>query len=199
MLTCYGIPVARYQSAGTVEQCLAAAEEIGYPVVLKVDAEAVIHKTDSGGVVLDIRDRDSLRRHAEELASRFAEDSPRFLVQEQLSKGHEVIVGANAVEGLGHAVMFGLGGVYVEVLRDVSFKITPVTEHEAREMLESLQTYPLLTGVRGQAGVDLAALVEIIQRVSLMLIENPEIRELDVNPLFASEHGVRAADVRVLF
>jgi acyl-CoA synthetase (NDP forming) len=198
LLTCYGIPVARYQPAGTVEQCLAAAEEIGYPVVLKVDAEAIIHKTDSGGVVLDIRDRDSLRRHAEELASRFAEASPRFLMQEQLPGGHEVIVGANAVEGLGHVVMFGLGGVYVEVLRDVSFKITPVTEHEAREMIESLQAYPLLTGARGQAGVNLAALVEVIQRVSQMLVENPEIRELDINPVFASQDGVRAADVRIL-
>ncbi|MGB2985409.1 MAG: acetate--CoA ligase family protein [Phycisphaerae bacterium] len=197
LLSCYGIPVARCQSVGSVDECLAAANGIGYPVVLKVDAEAVVHKTESGGVVLDIRDPDSLREHAERLAARFAEASPRFLVQEQLKEGQEVIVGAKAVDGLGHVVMFGLGGIYVEVLKDVSFKITPVTKREAWEMIESLLAYPLLTGVRGQAGVDLAALAEIIQRVSQMLVDNPEIRELDINPIFTFQHGAKAADVRV--
>jgi acyl-CoA synthetase (NDP forming) len=209
LLTCYGIPVARYASAANVEECLAAADKIGYPVVLKIDAEAVVHKTESGGVVLDIRDRDSLREQAERLTARFAEASPRpafdgrpacrrFLVQEQLAEGREVIIGAKAVEGLGHVVMFGLGGIYVEVFQDASFKITPVTRREARQMIESIQAYPLLAGVRGQAAVDLAALAEIIQRVSQMLAENPEIRELDINPVFASQHGAIAADVRVM-
>ncbi len=198
LLTCYGIPVAQYTSANNAEECLAAAAEIGYPVVLKVDAETVVHKTESGGVVLGIGDRDALREQAEQLAARFADASPRLLVQEQVPEGREVIVGAKAVEGLGHVVMFGLGGIYVEVLKDVSFKITPVTEREAQEMIESLQTYPLLTGVRGQAGVDLEALIEVIQRVSQMLVDNAEIRELDINPLFAFQNGAKAADVRVM-
>jgi acyl-CoA synthetase (NDP forming) len=206
LLACYKIPVARYAIAGNVDECLAAAEKTGYPVVLKVDAEAIVHKTESGGVVLDIRDRDTLRKRAERLVARFAEASPRLLVQEQLPGGtgvppvvvREVIVGAKAVEGLGHVIMFGLGGIYVEVLKDVSFRITPVTEREAREMIESLQIYPLLRGVRGQAGVDPEALIGIIQRVSQLLVDNPEIRELDINPLFAFQHGARAADVRVM-
>ena len=198
LLTCYGIPVARYESAGNVDDCLAAADEIGYPVVLKVDAPTVVHKTDRGGVVLAIGDREALRAQAEELAARFAEASPWFLVQEQLPAGCEVIVGAKAAEGLGHVVMFGLGGIYVEVLKDVSFALTPVTEYEAGQMIESLKARPLLTGIRGQAGTDIAALSEIIQRVSYMLVQNPEIRELDINPAFAFEHGVRAADVRVM-
>ena len=198
LLTCYGIAVARCRSAGSVDECLAAADDVGYPVVLKVDAETIVHKTESGGVVLDVHDRDSLREHAEHLAARFAEASPRFLVQEQLCEGREVIVGAKAVEGLGHVVMFGLGGIYVEVLKDVSFRITPLTGREAREMIESLRAYPLLTGVRGQAGVDTAALADTLQRVSQMLVENPEIRELDINPIFAFQRGAKAADVRVL-
>jgi acetyltransferase len=167
-------------------------------VVLKIDAEDVLHKTESGGVVLDIADRDSLRQHAERLSARFADMSPRFLVQEQLEGGHEVIVGAKAAPGLGHVVMFGLGGIYVEVLEDVSFKVTPVTQSEARDMIESLRARKILTGVRGQAGVDLQALQETIQRVSLMLVDNPQIRELDINPFFAFEQGVKAGDVRVL-
>jgi acetyltransferase len=198
LLSCYGIPAARSASAASVDECLAVADQIGYPVVLKVDAETVIHKTESGGVVLDIRAPDALRQHAEQLATRFAQASRRFLVQQHLLGGHEVIVGAQAAERLGHVVMFGLGGIYVEVLKDVSFRITPVAEREAREMIESLQAYPLLAGVRGQRGVDLAALTEIIQRVSHMLTDNPEIRELDINPIFAFEDGAKAADVRVL-
>ena len=198
LLTCYRIPVASYRLTGNVEECLTAADQIGYPVVLKVDAETILHKSDAGAVVLDTRDRDALRAQAEHLAHRFAEDSPSFLVQQQLSAGQEVIVGAKAAEGLGHVVMFGLGGIYVEVLQDVSFKIAPVTKGEAREMIESLRAYPLLTGVRGQAGVDTAALAEIIQRVSQMLTDNPDIRELDINPVFAFERGAKAADVRVM-
>ena len=111
--------------------------------------------------------------------------------------GIEVIIGAKAVPGLGHIVMFGLGGIYVEVLKDAGFKLTPVTQHEAREMIESIKAYSVLSGVRGQTGTDLDALVEMIQRVSQMLTENPEIRELDINPAFASARGIKAADVRV--
>jgi len=199
LLSCYRIAAATCESASDVDACLEAGDKIGYPVVLKVDAESVVHKTDAGGVILNIRDRDSLKEHAEQMADRFSKDSPRFLVQQQLSGGHEVIVGAQAVEGLGHVLMFGLGGVFVEVLKDVSFKVTPVSRHEAREMIESLRSFKLLTGVRGQKSVDLAALEETIQRVSQMLVENPEIRELDINPVFASPEGARAADVRVMF
>ncbi len=198
LLGCYGIPVAGYRLAGNVEECLTAADEIGYPVALKVDAVGVVHKTESGGVVLDVTDREALREQARQMAARFADASPKFLVQEQLHEGREVIVGAKAVEGLGHVVMFGLGGIFVEVLKDVSFAITPLTGREAREMIESLQTYPLLSGARGQAGVNTAALAETIQRVSQMLVDNPEVRELDINPVFASPHGAKAADVRVL-
>jgi acetyltransferase len=107
-------------------------------------------------------------------------------------------VGAKAVQGLGHLVMFGLGGIYVETLKDVSFGIVPVTQHEARQLIESLTGSALLTGVRGQSGSDVPALIEIIQRVSQLLADNPGIRELDINPVFAFELGARAADVRVM-
>jgi acetyltransferase len=198
LLTCYGVPVAAYALAGDVGECLRAADELGYPVVLKVVAESIIHKTESDGVVLDIRDAEALRQQAEEMAARFANASPRYLLQRQIGEGREVIVGAKAMEQLGHLVMFGLGGIYVEVLKDVSFRIAPVNEREARQMIEALQTYPLLSGVRGQAGVDTAALVEIIQRVSQLVTDNPDIRELDINPLIALQQGAVAVDVRVL-
>ena len=108
------------------------------------------------------------------------------------------IVGAKAAAGLGHVVMFGLGGIYVEVLRDVSFKITPVTAAEADEMIGSLRAAELLTGARGRPGADTAALRDIIQRVSQLLTDNPVIRELDINPVFAHARGATAVDVRVM-
>jgi acetyltransferase len=198
LLTCYGIPAAEYRSAGNIDECLAAAEDIGYPVVLKVDAETIVHKSDRGGVILDIREPDALGAGARQLAATFAEASPHFLVQRQVAEGREVILGAKKMEGLGHIIMFGLGGIYVEVLKDVSFKIAPVSEYEAREMIQSLQGRQLLTGARGRTASDVTALVRIIQRVSQMLEENPEIRELDINPILALPRGARAVDVRVL-
>ncbi len=199
LLACYGIPAAPCKAAINVDECLAAADEIGYPVVLKVDAETIVHKTDAGGVVLDLRDGNALRREAERMARQFADASPRFLVQKQLTDdGIEVIVGAKAAEGLGHIIMFGLGGIYVEVLKDVSFKLAPVTASEAAEMIDSLQASALFRGIRGRPGVDTAALAEIIQRVSQMLADNPAIRELDINPIFAFPSGAKAADVRVM-
>ncbi len=198
LLTCYGIPVAECRCVGTIDECITAADEIGYPVVLKVDVEQILHKTDSGGVVLDIQDNETLRTRATEMADRFTDSSPGFLVQKQLSGGHEVIVGAKAAEGLGHVVMFGLGGIFVEVLEDVSFRLTPVAPREAAQMVESLRAHKLLAGVRGQAGVDQTAIVAIIQRVSRMLLDSPQIRELDINPIFALPDGAIAADVRVM-
>lgn len=198
LLACYRIPFPRYGTADSLADCLKVAGQIGYPVVLKLEADEVLHKTERAAVALNIPDPPSLREHAEHMAARFAEMSPRFLVQEQVCGGREVIIGAVAAEGLGHVLMFGLGGIYVELVNDASFKLAPVTQREAREMIESLRGRALLTGARGQAGVDIGALTEMLLRVSQMLQENPEIRELDINPLFALHQGVRAADVRVL-
>ncbi|MFH1416777.1 MAG: acetate--CoA ligase family protein [Planctomycetota bacterium] len=198
LLACYGIPIAARRIVSSVDECLAAAEEIGYPVALKVEAATVVHKTDAGGVMLDIKDGDALRRAAVEMMERFAGASPRLLVQRYQSGGIEVIVGAKAVKGLGHILMFGLGGIFVEVLEDVAFRLAPVTSREAAEMIDSLKATRLLKGIRGLPGADIECLSEIIQRVSQMVAENPGIRELDINPIFAFEDGAEAVDVRVM-
>jgi acetyltransferase len=198
LLTCYAIPVARYRLAGNPAACLAAADELGYPVAVKVDALSIVHKTECAAVVLDIRDSAALRAHAERLFARFAAAAPRLLVQEHVPDGREVIVGAKEVPGLGHALLFGLGGIYVEVLKDVSVKLAPLSAGEAREMIESLRAYCVLAGARNQPGVDLPALVDILLRVSQTLIEQPAIRELDINPILAFPTGAKAVDVRVV-
>ncbi len=197
LLHCYGLPVASFRMADNADECLAAADAVGYPVVLKVDAESIVHKTESGGVITNIANRDALRRHVAALGDRFAQVSPRFLVQRHLPPGREVIVGAKQVAGLGPVIMFGLGGIYVQVLGDVSFQVTPVTQREARRMIEAVHAFPLLVGARGEPSVDIEALVQIIQRVSQMLADLPEIDELDLNPVFAFPEGAIAADVRV--
>ncbi|PIP35968.1 MAG: CoA-binding protein, partial [Desulfobacterales bacterium CG23_combo_of_CG06-09_8_20_14_all_52_9] len=131
------------------------------------------------------------------MQNRLKEKDLRFFIQKYLSKGLEVIVGARAEEGLGHIVMFGLGGIYVEVMKDVVFNLTPVTSVEAEEMLSSIKGKALLTGVRGQKGIDRKALGTLILRVSRMVSDLPEILEMDLNPVIAYEDGVFVADARI--
>ncbi len=198
VLDAYHIPAAPWRVAATAEEAVGAAAEIGFPVVVKADAEAIVHKSDVGGVVVDLRDNDSLHRALEGMKTRLGAKGLRFLIQKYIPGGTEIIIGAKAEEGLGHLVMFGVGGIYVEVLRDVAFKLSPVTTVEAREMISSLQAAPLLKGVRGGKGVHLDGIVEIIQRVSQLVTECPAIQELDLNPIIAHADRVTVVDARIL-
>jgi acetyltransferase len=179
-------------------EAVAAAESMGFPVVVKVDSEAIDHKSDRGGVAVNLSDAAAVRSAVEEMQSRLGEFGKlRFLVQKFLSGGRELILGARAERKLGHLLMFGLGGIYVEILKDVVFKITPVTGVEAREMLASIRTRALLDGVRGGKGVDKDGIVNLIQRLSLLLTDLPMIQEMDLNPVMAFERHVTAVDGRV--
>ena len=133
----------------------------------------------------------------EEMEKKFEVEDLRFFLQKYLPEGKEVIVGAKAEKGLGHLVMFGIGGIYVEILKDVVFKIAPVTTVEAREMLSSLKMTPLLRGVRGERGVDEEGIIEIIQRLSQLVTELPMIQEMDLNPVIAYEDRAFVVDARV--
>ena len=194
----YGIPVADWRLADGINTAIEAADAIGYPVVFKADAPSVIHKNDMGGVALNLTDADALRRAAEDMQKRITDADLRFFVQKYAPRGLETIMGAKAEEGLGHAVMFGLGGIYVEILKDVVFRLTPVTSAEAREMVTSIKGADLLQGVRGQKGVDQDALIELIQRLSQLLTDLPAIQELDLNPVMVSEEGAVVVDARIL-
>jgi acetyltransferase len=193
----YGIPVAGWRVVEAAD-AVAAAETIGYPVVVKVDCEEIDHKSDRGGVAINLKDAAAVRAAVEDMQSRLGHFGKlRFFVQQFLPGGRELIIGATAERELGHLVMFGLGGIYVEVLRDVAFKIAPVTKVEAGEMLASLKTAALLDGVRGEKGVDRERIVNLIQRVSQLLIDLPMIQEMDMNPIMAFEDGVYAVDGRI--
>jgi acetyltransferase len=194
----YGIPVAGWKVVETAAEAVAAAGTIGYPVVVKVDSEEIDHKSDMGGVVIDLKDAAAVRSAVEDMQRRLGKSgNPNFLVQKFLPGGRELIVGASAERGLGHLVMFGLGGIHVEVLKDVVFKIAPVTRAEAREMLASIKTKTLLDGLRGEKGVDKEGIVSLIQRISQLLTDLPMIREMDLNPIIAFENAVYAVDGRI--
>jgi acetyltransferase len=184
--------------AADADQAVQAAGRIGFPVVVKADAVSIIHKSDVGGVALNLADEAAVRQAVEKMQQNLDASDLRFFIQSQLPGGMEVILGARAEEGLGHAVMFGLGGVFVEVLKDVVFRLTPIAEAEAEEMLSAIKGAALLEGVRGQKGVDRKALAETILRLSQLLTDLPQIKEMDLNPVLAYEDRVAVADARIL-
>ena len=197
LLEAYRIPVARWRSVQSGIEAADAARDLGAPVVVKVDAPDIAHKSDEGGVALNLRHEDVMPA-VDRMKARFAAHAPRFLVQEHVPRGREVIVGAKAQEGLGHVLMFGLGGVHVELLKDVAFGIAPVSRPEVEAMICSVTSYPLLTGFRGEEGVDVKKLVELVQRVSQLVTDVPQIREMDLNPVIVSRDRALVVDARII-
>lgn len=199
----YGIPTAEWAVVESVEGALVAAGGIEYPVALKVLSPSISHKSDVGGVALDVENPEALRIEFAALLARVRERSPGaqvtgVLVQQQLSGGREVILGGRRDPSFGPVVMFGLGGVYVEVFEDVAFRLAPLTREDAREMISEIRGSRLLRAARGEPPGDVEAVAEALLVLSRLLIECPEVAELDINPLLVFERGVAAVDARVL-
>lgn len=198
ILECYGIPVAPWQFVQTAEEAVAAAQQIGYPVVVKGDAESLVHKSDAGGVAVNLHDADAVRNAIAKMKKTIHAEDLRFLVQKFIPGGKEIIIGAKQETGLGHLIMFGLGGVMVEVLKDVAFELTPVAASEAETMVKSIKAYKIIAGYRGEKGVDQAKLIEIIRRVSQLVSDLPMVKEMDLNPVKSFEVGAFAVDARII-
>jgi len=205
LLAAYGIYSPAVRTVSTIDEALAAAREIGYPVVMKVVSPDISHKTDVGGVALAITDTDALRtaweRMHEALRTRASQARIHgFDIEAQVPTGKEVLVGIQRDPSFGPIIVFGMGGIYVEVLRDVTFRLAPIRALSAQHMIESVRAYPVLKGVRGEGPSDLTALTEAIQRVSQLAVDQPDVLELDINPLIvrAPGQGVVAVDARVV-
>ncbi len=205
ILEAYGLPVARTLLATNLEECIKAGREIGYPVVIKIASPQILHKTDVGGVVVGIANTDGLISAYERVTANARKFFPRadiwgVLVQEMLPPSRELIIGMNRDSQFGPLLMTGLGGVYVEVLKDVSFRLAPVSEEDALDMLRELKSYWLLKGARGEAPADIDAVIESVLRISQLVTDFPEINELDINPLRVMEDGkgCLAADARIV-
>lgn len=198
-----GIPTARAQLAATREQAVAAARQMGWPVVLKIVSPDISHKSDVGGVRLNLASEEEVAAAFDEIvaAARKAEPEAKIegvSVQKMAPAGVEVIMGMSKDAQFGPVLMFGLGGIFVEVLKDVAFRIVPLEPRDARQMIREIQGFPVLEGVRGQEPADLAALEGMLMRLSAFVEEHPEIAELDLNPVFAYKDGALAVDARIV-
>jgi 4-hydroxybutyryl-CoA synthetase (ADP-forming) len=204
ILSAYGFPTPRSILGTNEEECVKAAEEIGPPVVMKIASPDITHKSDAGGVKVGMKSSEEVQT-----AYKAIMDSTRkynahaeikgVLVQQMVKSGKEVILGAKQDPLFGPLVMFGLGGIYVEILKDVIFRLAPIEEHEALKMVESIRAIRLLKGVRGEKPSDLKAVVDSLMRLSQLVVDFPEIEEFDMNPLLVLEEGrgARAVDVRI--
>jgi acetyltransferase len=203
LLAAYGIPVAVGELATGAEEAVRHADRMGYPVVLKIVAPGIVHKTEVGGVRVNLGDAAEVRRAFDQilLGARSARPDAALsgvMVQPMVQNGRELIVGMTRDPVFGPLVMFGLGGVLVEVLRDVSFRIAPFDRDEARRMMGEIRGARLLDAVRGMPPADRGAVEDVLLRVARLVTDCPEIAELDVNPLMAMPSGAVAADARVM-
>ena len=205
VLNAYGIRMPRFILVNSLEETVRVTEQQNYPVVLKLISPNVVHKSDVGGVILDIRNESELVRGYMRLQENLAKlpnplDHYQVMIQEMATGGKELIMGISYDPSFGHLIMFGLGGVYVEYLKDVNFRIYPLTDLDAREMVTTLKGHKLLEGVRGEKGVNIDAIVETLERLSQLVGDFPIVREMDINPFMAFPQGEEcmALDARII-
>ncbi|KSW12779.1 acetyl-CoA synthetase [Pyrodictium occultum] len=204
LVEAYGVRVPGYRLARSPREAAEAAREIGFPVALKIVSPDIVHKSDVGGVVLGLGTPGEVEKAYSEVIERVRERAPGarvvgVLVQAMAPPGGvELVVGAVRDPVFGPAVMFGLGGIFVEVFRDVSFRVSPFTRRDAEEMIREVRAYRILRGVRGLPPRDIGALVDIVMAVQRLMEENPEVRGLDINPVLSYPEGALAVDARVV-
>jgi acetyl-CoA synthetase (ADP-forming) len=199
----YGIPVTKFELARSEEEAVKFADAIGFPAVLKIVSPDIIHKSDIGGVIVGLKDADDVRDGYNQILQNVKKHDPKakivgVLVQEMAPSSTEVIVGAIKDPQFGPAIMFGLGGVFVEVLKDVTFRVAPITEDDAYEMIRDVKAYPLLKGYRSTPPADIDAIAKILLSTSRLVMDHVEIKELDLNPVIVYEKGAKAVDARII-
>lgn len=199
----YDIPVTKFKLAKNDAEAVEHATSIGFPVVLKIVSPDIIHKSDVGGVIIGVKNVKEVRSAYKQIMNNVRKHNPSakivgILVQEMAPAGTEVIVGSIKDPQFGPAIMFGLGGVFVEVLKDVTFRVAPVTEDEAAEMISEVKAYPLLKGYRNTPPADLKAITKILLNTSKLVMDHVEIKELDLNPIMVYEKGAKTVDARII-
>ncbi len=198
-----GVSVVETELATSREEAISISQQFGFPVVLKIASSDVVHKSDAGGVKLGLKTSRQVGKAYDDILRAIRKEYPEakiqgVSVQKMARPGLEVIIGMSKDAQFGPVLMFGLGGILVEILKDVSFRIVPLVRRDAREMIREIKGYPLLEGYRGQEAVDVANLEEIILKVSSFVEQHPEVKELDLNPIFAYSDGAVAVDARII-
>jgi len=203
LLKSAGINVIDTRLATSREEAISISRQFGFPVVLKIVSPDIVHKSDAGGVRLGLKTASQVGKAYDQILQAIRQNYPEarihgVSVQKMARSGVEVIIGMSKDAQFGPVLMFGLGGILVEVLKDVSFRIVPLSRRDAAEMLREIKGYPLLEGYRGGEAVDISYLEELLLKVSNFVEKNPEIMELDLNPIFAYSDGAIAVDARVI-
>ena len=199
LLSQIGLPIPSQKLTKTKEETIAAAEEIGYPVVLKLMAEDVVHKSDTGAVKLNIKSKEEVEQAFNELMKIQAQSEKLISIQKMASEPiTELIIGMTTDAQFGPALMFGIGGILVELLEDVSFRIAPITEYDAKEMIHEIKGFPILNGYRGKPKADIDAIVDALLKISDLVVKNEEIFEMDLNPVFIYDKGISCVDARII-
>jgi len=203
ILQAYGMNVAAWSMAGSERELTEKAEALSYPLCLKAVSQDLVHKSDSGGIVLGIGDGEELLAAYRELHAAVRERAPEaevaaVLVQEMAPKGKELMIGAKRDPAFGPCLIVGAGGIYTEILDDYAFRLAPVTEAEARGMIAELAFSKILAGARGEPACHLPSIVEALMKVSQLICGHPEIREIDLNPLIVNRHGATVVDARIV-
>lgn len=193
----YGVNTVQTLVAFSPEEAVAVAERVGYPLAMKIFSDSISHKTEVAGVKIGIKDRVEVEAYFNEIKSKLGSDLKGMIIQPMVS-GQEIILGVKRDENFGHMIMFGLGGIYAEILKDVSFKLAPVSREDAMEMIGSIKSFRILDGYRSLPRIDIGKLADAIVNISRLVIDHPEIKELDINPIIADEKGYSAVDIRIV-
>ena len=194
-----GIPIPEQELATTKEETLSIANKIGFPVVLKLMAEDIVHKSDTGAVKLNIKNEDETAQAYDDLMKIPSQSEKSISVQKMAEEPiTELIIGMTTDAQFGPALMFGIGGILVELLEDVSFRIAPITEYDAREQIHEIKGFPILDGYRGKPKADIDAIVNVLLKISDLVTEHGEINEMDLNPVFIYEKGLICVDARII-
>lgn len=199
----YGIPVPDFKLIKSEEEITGLAKKINFPIVMKIVSPDIIHKTDAGGVKLNIKNETEARLAYREIISKAKKYNKETkisgaIVYTMVPQGTEIIIGMMKDPHFGPVIMFGLGGIFVEVLKDISFRILPIEERDAGEMITEIKGYEIIKGARGNPPRDIQAIKEVLMKVSKLTMENPEINEIDLNPIFVFEKGLQVVDARMI-
>jgi acetyl-CoA synthetase (ADP-forming) len=203
LMAMIGIPTPSFHIANSVEEAQKIAEALGYPVVLKIVSPDIIHKSDVGGVKLNILNKDQVSEKFKEIQKNVHEKAPKarifgVMVQKMAPASIEVVIGALRDKQFGPTIMFGLGGIFIELIKDVSFRIAPLNNDDALEMIKEIKGYPLLLGYRGSPKLDVDAIADAIVKISELIMSIDEIDQLDLNPILVYPSGLMAVDVRII-
>jgi len=199
----YGIPVPDFKLIKSEDEIVGLAKEINFPIVMKIVSPDIIHKTEAGGVKVGIKDEKEAKAAYQDIIYKVKKYKKEakisgIIAYSMIPQGTEIIIGMMKDPHFGPVIMFGLGGIFVEILKDISFRILPLEERDAEEMISEIKGYQILKGIRGETPKDVKSIRDVLMKISQLVMDNPEIKEIDLNPVFLFNQGLQVVDARMI-